>query len=134
MKIEKKEDYIIYRLQRAEDSFKDALILAANKRWNTVVNRLYYSCFYAVTALLLNNNIETLTHEGSRSKFGMEFIKTGLINKKFGKFYSKLFDLRQKGDYGDLFDFDEDAVLPLIDSTRQFIDEIKKHIKSFNNS
>lgn len=45
-----------------------------------------------------------------------------------GKIYSKLFDMRQKGDYGDLYDYDEETVLPLIDFTREFIEEIKKFI------
>ena len=72
---ENKEDYIKYRLKRAEDSYEDAIILANNNRWNTVVNRLYYSCFYAVIALLLNKNIETSSHDGSRSQFSLHFIK-----------------------------------------------------------
>ncbi|MCF8304017.1 MAG: HEPN domain-containing protein [Bacteroidales bacterium] len=57
-----------------------------------------------------------------------KFIKTGLIDKKFGKLYSKLFDMRQKGDYGDLFDYDKGTVEPLVDETKEFINEIKKHL------
>ena len=94
MTIRNREDYIKYRLQRAEESYNDALILADNERWNSVINRLYYSCFYAVITLLLKNNVETQTHDGSRTQFGLNYIKTGIINKKFGKLYSKLFDLR----------------------------------------
>jgi uncharacterized protein len=122
-------DYINYRLQRAEESYADALILADNGRWNAVVNRLYYSCFYAVTALLLRNDIETQTHDGSRTQFGLNFVKNGKLDKKFGKAYSKLFDMRQKGDYGDLYDYDKDTVMPLIKSTREFIDELIKHLQ-----
>lgn len=124
----KREDYIKYRFQRAEESFDDALLLAENERWNTVVNRLYYSCFYAVMAILIKNNIETQTHNGTRTQFGLNFIKTGLIDKKYGKLYSKLFDYRQKGDYGDLFDYDKETISPLINSIREFLDEIKKHV------
>lgn len=125
---ENREEYIKYRYQKAEESFEDALLLAKNSRWNTVVNRLYYSCFYAVVALLLKNNIETTTHDGSRTQFGLNFIKAGLIDKKYGKLYSKLFDFRQKGDYGDLFDFDKETITPLIGLVREFLDEFKKHI------
>ena len=128
MTINNREDYIKYRLQRAEESYNDALILADNNRWNTVINRLYYACFYAVIALLLKNDIETQTHDGSRTQFGLIYIKSGLIDKRYGKLYSKLFDLRQKGDYGDLFDYDKETVLPWIDSVREFINEIKKHL------
>ena len=128
MTINNHSDYINYRLQRAEESYSDAIILAEKERWNSVINRLYYACFYAVIALLLKNDIETQTHDGSRTQFGLKFIKTGLIDKKFGKTYSKLFDMRQKGDYGDLYDYDKETVLPLIDLTKAFLEEIKKHL------
>ena len=126
MTIDNREDYIRYRLQRAEESYEDALILAKNQRWNAVVNRLYYACFYAVIALLLQNNIETQSHDGTRTKFGLHFVKTGLIDKKYGKLYTKLFDFRQKGDYGDLYDYDGPTISPLISSVREFIDVIKQ--------
>jgi uncharacterized protein (UPF0332 family) len=56
---------------------------------------------------LLKNGFVTKSHDSARTKFGLHFIKPGIIDKKFGKLYTKLFDYRQKGDYGDLFDFDE---------------------------
>ena len=79
-------------------------------------------------ALLLNNDIETRTHDGAITKFSNEFIKTGTLDKKYGKLFSKLFDYRQKGDYGDLFDFDDKIVLPLVDQVKDFLTEIKKLI------
>jgi hypothetical protein len=128
MTIPNQDKYIKYRFRRAEESFDDAVIMIENKKWNSAVNRLYYSCFYAVVALLLKSDLSTRTHDGARTKFGNEFIKTGLIDKKYGKLYSKLFDYRQKGDYGDLFDFDCEIVLPLVDKVKEFIEEINKHI------
>lgn len=128
MTINSRSEFINYRLQRAEESYNDAIILAENERWNAVINRLYYACFYAVIALLLKNDIETQTHDGSRTQLGLKYIKTGLIEKRFGRIYSKLFDMRQKGDYGDLFDYDKETAYPLIKSTREFIDELRKHL------
>lgn len=128
MTISNKDDYIKYRFHRSEETFDEALILAEKEKWNAVLNRLYYSCFYAVISLLLKNNIETQTHEGARTQFGLHFIKAGKIDKKYGKLFSKLFDLRQKGDYGDLFDFDKMVVEPLIDQVKEFVEVIKKQI------
>jgi uncharacterized protein len=130
MTINNPDDYINYRFKRAEESFDDALIMVVNNKWNSAINRLYYSCFYAVIALLLKNEIVTKSHDGTRIKFGNEFIRSGIIEKKYGKLYSKLFDLRQKGDYGDLFDFDEDTVTPLIVQVKEFLTEIKRIIES----
>jgi len=128
MTIHKKDDYIRYRFKRAEEALSDAQLLIDNKKWNTAINRLYYSCFYAVIALLLKNDIETRTHNGARNKFSEVFIKTGQIDKKFGKLFSQLSDYRQKGDYGDLFDFDEKIVLPLVEKVKEFVSEIQEKI------
>jgi uncharacterized protein (UPF0332 family) len=54
--------------------------------------------------------------------------KTGVVDRKFGQLFSKLFDFRQKGDYGDLFDFDQQIAQPLISQVEEFLNEIKKHI------
>ncbi len=122
------QDYINYRFKRALESFEDVLILSKKERWNAAINRWYYAGFYAVTALLLKNKIETRSHNGVRTQFGLQFVKTGIIDKKYGKLFSKLFDFRQIGDYGDLYDYNENIVSPLIADTKALIDEIEKHL------
>ena len=124
-----RQDYIDYRFKRALESFEDVLILSEKERWNAAINRLYYAGFYAVTALLLKKNIETRSHDGERTQFGLQFVKTGIIDKKYGKLFSKLFDYRQVGDYGDLYDYNENIVSPLIADTKALIDEIEKHLR-----
>jgi len=121
-------DYIVYRIEKAYDSFDDAQLLFSNERWNACVNRLYYTCFYITIALLVKNGIETTTHDGVRNPLGMKFVKPGLVDKKLGKLYSKLFDYRLKGDYGDLFDFDEPLVTPLIPEVNDYLEAIKELI------
>jgi uncharacterized protein (UPF0332 family) len=63
-------------------------------------------------ALLLDSDFNPTTHNGAKSNFTEHFIKTGIVDKDFGKIYAQLFTWRQKGDYDDLFDFTEDKVLP----------------------
>jgi uncharacterized protein (UPF0332 family) len=128
MIISNREEYVNYRFHRAEESYEEALILAKEEKWNAVINRLYYACFYAVIALLIKNNISTQTHDGARTQFGLIFVKTGIIDKESGKLFSKLFDYRQKGDYGDLFDYNEELTKPLINKVNEFLIEIKKHL------
>jgi len=123
------EDLIKYRIERANETLADARLLAEGGRWNSCVNRLYYASFYSVNALLLKNNFRTHTHNGCKSKFHLEFVKTGIIDKNFGKLYSDLFDWRIEGDYADFIAFDKTTVTPLLDQTENFVKEIEKHIK-----
>lgn len=46
---------ISYRLERANETLKEAKLLTDNGFFNAAVNRLYYSCYYAVQALLIKN-------------------------------------------------------------------------------
>lgn len=116
-----KEDLIRYRLNRSKDTFEDAQILAEREKWNSAINRLYYSAFYAVNALLLKNNINSVSHNGTKTNFTQHFIKTSIIPKDYGKIYSQLFTWRQKGDYDDLFDFDNEKVEPYFKPVKQLI-------------
>ena len=52
--IERRKDLILYRIERAHETLEDAHILAISDRWNACVNRLYYACFYAVSAICVS--------------------------------------------------------------------------------
>jgi uncharacterized protein (UPF0332 family) len=119
------EDLIYYRLSRAKSTFDDARILAENEKWNSAINRLYYSAYYAVMALLLKNGFKPTTHNGVKSAFSEHFVKNGIIPKEYGKFYSQLFTWRQKGDYDDFYDFDRDKVIPYFEPVKTLIEFIE---------
>ena len=116
-----KADLVAYRIARAKDTYEDAVILSERERWNSAINRLYYAAYYAVMALLLDSNLNPITHNGAKSNFSEHFVKPGIIDPSYGKLYSQLFTWRQKGDYDDLFDFDADKVLPYFEPVNGFI-------------
>lgn len=62
------------------------------------MNRLYYSMFYAVLALLQEKQLGTSKHIGAISMFDKEFIKTGIFDKEMSKTLHRAFELRQKGE------------------------------------
>ena len=119
---------VIYRLNRSDESLEEALILLKRDHVNTFVNRLYYACFYAVTALLLSKGLSSSKHSGVRALFHQNFVKNELITREMGKFYDKLFDTRQKGDYADLVYFDKKEVGSWFDESKKFISSIKNII------
>jgi hypothetical protein len=51
------------------------------------VNRLYYSCFYAVTALLLRSGKQFVRHSAVMSEFNRIYVKTGKVDVAWSKFY-----------------------------------------------
>ncbi len=129
MNAEDRRIYVKYRIDSAYKTFEAAKVLAENNYWNSAVNRLYYSVFYAVNAILVSNEIQTKSHSATKSQFSVYFIKTGKLNKKYGKLLSQLFDWRQRGDYGNVFEYEEKDVMPLFDQVNEMISEIEKEIK-----
>jgi uncharacterized protein (UPF0332 family) len=44
------EELAKYCYSRAKETFDVAILLANGYHWNTVANRLYYACYYLVSA------------------------------------------------------------------------------------
>jgi uncharacterized protein (UPF0332 family) len=128
MKTGSQEEYLSYRISKSKDVFNDACLLADNGRWNSCVNRLYYSGFHLVNALLFKHGLKAFTHNGAKSQFNNHFVKTGVVDSRFGKLYSNLFTWRQESDYSDYFDFDAETVLPLITEVAEFNEVLVKLI------
>jgi len=120
---------IMYRLERARESFEEAGILLEHGYANTVVNRLYYACFYAVSALLLTRGFSSAKHSGIRSLFHQIFVKSGQIDPELGQLFDRLFDNRQKGDYADLVRFDLNEVRDWYDEAGEFVESVEKVVK-----
>lgn len=120
-----REEFIIYRVQRAEETLAEADCLAENGHFSGAVNRLYYSCYYIVTALLLDNEIQASSHVGVRSMFALKFIKTGIIDMSHGKFFNEIFELRHSNDYDDFMFCDKETYLNFRPRAVALIETIK---------
>ncbi len=121
---ESEAQIVNHRLERAGEALEEARLLADGARWNTCVNRLYYACFYAVSALLLSRSLSASKHSGVRSLFNLHFVKPGAVSRKLGAVYNDLFENRQKADYMDFVRFEADQVEPWIAQAELFVEEI----------
>jgi uncharacterized protein (UPF0332 family) len=61
---------------------------------------------------------------------GLHFIREEIITKEAGKLYSKLYELRQTGEYDDLFNLTESDVLPLVPEVHRFINELQELLEN----
>ena len=126
---EEERDIVVkHRLNRANETLEETRDLVVNNRWHGAANRLYYACYYAVTALLTEHGHPARTHSGAIGLLGEHFIRTGIINKEYNKLYQKLFDLRLGGDYSDWIVIEEEDILPLLDPAERLIETIENLI------
>ena len=124
-----KEELILFRLQKAAESLELANFSISKKFWNAAASELYYASFYFVLALFAKYEISTSTHAGVNTIFGLQFIKEGKLEAKWGRLVRILFDMRQKSDYGDFMILTEQEVLPFIDEVLEFEKIIKEMLR-----
>jgi uncharacterized protein (UPF0332 family) len=117
-------ELVLHRLQRARETLKDARILADAGRWNPCVNRLYYACFYAVSALLIQEGLSSAKHAGLRSLFNRHFVKTNRVAKEKARIFNDVFERRREGDYVDFVSFEKSQVLRWLPEAEAFVESI----------
>ncbi|TSA44540.1 MAG: HEPN domain-containing protein [Deltaproteobacteria bacterium] len=122
---------IRYRLDRAFESIDEARLLLQNGHLHSAVNRLYYACFYAVSGLLLTEELSSAKHSGTMALFERHWVKTGKVPRELGILYRRLFNRRQKGDYDDLVKFLRDDIETWIGEVKTFVAAISYLIQKW---
>ena len=69
-------------LEKANNIFSQIEVLQNAGFWDNIANRLYYSLFHAVSALLINEGLPVNSHKGAVLLFGQHFIKTHIFDKQ----------------------------------------------------
>lgn len=122
-----RKEIVIYRLEKAERTYKEAVEIIGKGFAEIVANRLYYAAYYGVTALLIANGITVKSHSGVKGMFALHFIKPKILEKNLGVLFSTLFSLRMTGDYEDRRNIDmKTEVLPLVQPTKKLIDKVSE--------
>ena len=122
---EARESLIRLWLEKASEALASAELELHAGHISFAVNRLYYACFYAVTALLLKDQKQFTRHSAVKSEFVRSYIKSGRVDAKWNKFYQRLFDDRQEGDYIPTTTFEASDVSGTLLEARRFVDLIR---------
>jgi len=126
---EKKKLLALHRLRQATESLEEARYLFdGGKSLRSVANRVYYGMFYAVLALLIYEPYSSSKHSGVLSYFNKRFVKGGLFSESMGRSLNEAFELRQRGDYREYFEFTRDQVEPLLDKAAEFVASVGTYL------
>lgn len=128
-----KETLYTHRLKQAEETLLDAeRMLQGNFSPRSIINRAYYSMFYAVLALFLKTdvNIKTSKHIGVISIFDKEFVKSRKIDKHYSTILHDVFDARQEGDYKEFVELSYEDADRFIKFAQDFFNEIKRFVSA----
>jgi len=129
---DQRQQMIHYWWQKAQKSLDSAEREFKAAAYDFAINRMYYAAFYGVSAVLLEQKMSFKKHSGVRAYFHREFIKTGLIEVKWGRFYDKLFEDRQEGDYTAFIEFEKDYVSDQLALCQEFLKQLKNLINTID--
>lgn len=121
-------------LEKAFQSVDAADLLYKEGFIDFSASRAYYSMFYSLEALLLDENKSFSKHSAVIAAFGKDFIKTGIFDSKFHKYVLEAFDIRNDGDYGAMHAVREDIAAELIANARELTTTIQQYVLKKRNS
>lgn len=124
--MEKENQDILTRLQidKAKRFLSQADEMVELRHWDLAANRYYYACFHIVQALFINKGVNAHTHAGINTQFGLQFVKTGIVDVSYGSFLARMFQLRQKADYNCAYEISEEDVRGIVSLSHDFITTI----------
>ncbi len=114
------------KLEAAKSLFKEAF-------YDDAISRAYYSMFHAASAVLFSEGIIVETHSALKTMFGLRFVVTGKIDKKFGRWLNEIKDERENGDYDIFTSFEDDDAKKAITEAEEFLKEMKTLLTKTHN-
>ncbi len=123
-------DLVKWRMEKAEITFQEGILLYNEKHYNGAVNRFYYSCFHAVRAVLATKGYDAPKHSGIISLFNKHFVKEGLFGRHISKIITLVFSERSDADYNDMKCFEQEDVDKIKSDVRMLLNEIQAYLDS----
>jgi len=117
----------------AEEELDAASLLYEKGFLKESISRSYYSMFHATQALLILKNIYPKSHKGVIQKFGEEFVKTGILEKKMGEMLAQAETMRLKADYEVGLHTNKEECELILENCEIFLLKIKDIIKKLKN-
>ena len=118
-------------LAKAEEKLGVADRLLAQNDFEDAVSRAYYAAFHAAQAFLLSEGLEVRSHRGLVALIGLHFVKTGRLDKKFGRYLSNLMEDRQQSDYNVFSGLEKEDAVQSLEEARAFVAEIRRQLSDY---
>lgn len=115
-------------LKKARDKLLWAAKLLGLGGYDDSVSRSYYAAFHAAKALLASKGLEAETHSGVKVLFHLHFIKTNLLEARFGRYLTDLKDDREEGDYDIGSTINADMAQHALREATEFVDEAERFL------
>jgi len=123
-----RKELMKYRLEMAEERLHSSKVLLEAGSYKDSIGRSYYAMFTAVRALLAMEGQDFSKHAGVIAYFQKEFVKTGKVDRKYSKYISQAFQIRNNTDYADFFIVSAQDAKEQYEKGKEFLKVIVKYL------
>ena len=124
-----RKELMKYRLEMAKERLHSSKVLLDDGCYKDSIGRSYYAMFTSVRALLAMEGQDFSKHVGVIAYFQKEFIKTGKFDKKYSKYISQAFQIRNNTDYADFFIVSAQDAKEQYEKAKEFLEVIEKYLE-----
>ena len=101
---EERATLVSLELRKARETFEEIEILTSANKWSGAANRLYYSVFHAISALLIHDGFSVNTHH----------------------LYNQLQTMREESDYNCAYDIEPEELQMRIAPAKRLIEDVER--------
>ena len=117
-----------HRLQKAQE-----MLTTARRDWDaqdyaSANNRAYYCIFHSMRAVLALDGEDYKKHSAVISRFTLNYLKTEVFDRKYGKLISNASLIRNRSDYEDFYICSIADTEALISGAASFYDDVCKYL------
>lgn len=126
----KKEEIAQRFLASAKEDLESAVFLESGGFHRVAISRAYYAFLDAADGALVAKGFTPKSHAGTISLFGLHFVDTGLVDRKYGRWFNLAKKARLDADYERNKVFTAEDAREAIAQATEFVETIEKLLPS----
>lgn len=116
-------------LKDAKERLESAKTLLDIENFGDSISRSYYAILDAATACLIKKDIVPKSHSGAIRLFSLHYIKPGLVDKEYLKFFTRIERARLDADYKHERTFTADEARETFEEAVKFVEMAEELLK-----
>ena len=121
-------------IESARGRLRSARAVLEIGEYGNAMSLVFYAFLDAADAALAARTIRTKSHAGTISLFGRHFIRPGLVDAKYSRWFKQARKFRLEADYERKRDFTPEQVNEAIEQAREFVTMIERLLPSLLES
>ena len=118
-----------YRLTKAEETLETAKRDMNAEDYASANNRAYYCIFHAMRAVIALDGEDYKKHSAVIARFTMNYLKTEILPRDYGKLISNASLIRNRSDYEDFYICSIEDTQKLVEGAEDFLRSVNAYLQ-----